>query len=840
MSQLRRLSSKTIDDFTKLGYCELQSGHLNTAIEAFKNAHRHSVYLNDVNTEQLCAFNLGAAYVAAKKPREGLELLSTAVPPCKQPEEKPKGDVYYNFGLGYETMDNMDETIKYFELALEAYEVGRRDVPTSRKILTVARKLGFCYGKIGSHSQAVSRLKIVTKLQEELEEGFRERIPVLCELSSQLAVLDKYLEALHYTDECFTYCGQLEDSLNKGEIYHDLGLIYVHCKEYSKGCCCFELALPLVRTVEPRGKKEAAVIQNLGACYNALGDYQRAVGFHEQALESYSCHFDQSGQAQCFNNLAFAFINLGDLNGAEEAHMHALRASIQTGDSHNQWQSLEGLGTVAFNKGQVDDAIGHFRESVKILAASEENYPAHHRLLSKYSDSVKYKDLYAVRSVPPPPVINASMSVNFSESYQRTGKFFDEEKEKDKETVQELEHSKTSSNLIDTVYEGSETDSVFSEMSSEGLETEDMYQTDTMLRRYKEQQLAKKQTLTGLRKTKSENLSNIPKGRSAVEVVSKLLSSRPKSFRATTRNEYVSKSRRLRQSLLRKSADQGLPQCDSESEDSADYYYQKEDEKVEPEHADRLSMIASQGQVTVDLVEKKAKFGKSRKYKPVPKQTQGQPSRSKKLLRREEAELKSQIENDGFLRAFKEIEIDGADGAGRKRRAKKKRKVSKNGARKKQKGSMNKSGDSGVFEEVINPEGAAVQKSELLLDLSQCTNSDSDDDSNEVKEEVVIASSAQADQSAPNTEAIESDTIAGSSLTQVKEKNGKPGRALPQRKSKKEICGKSTDVVDSTKPGVAMETETGNTEESDQQTSRFLDKAVQTPRRKKSIVCTLM
>ncbi len=32
---------------------------------------------------------------------------------------------------------------------------------------------------------------------------------------------------------------------------------------------------------------EPIILQNLGAAYNAVGDYQRAISFHEQAIHSY-------------------------------------------------------------------------------------------------------------------------------------------------------------------------------------------------------------------------------------------------------------------------------------------------------------------------------------------------------------------------------------------------------------------------------------------------------------------------------------------------------------------------------------------------------------------------
>ena len=46
---------------------------------------------------------------------------------------------------------------------------------------------------------------------------------------------------------------------------------------------CFELALPSSRGPKPDQKQEAVITQNLGAVYNSLGDYQRALQFHQKA-----------------------------------------------------------------------------------------------------------------------------------------------------------------------------------------------------------------------------------------------------------------------------------------------------------------------------------------------------------------------------------------------------------------------------------------------------------------------------------------------------------------------------------------------------------------------------
>lgn len=69
-----------------------------------------------------------------------------------------------------------------------------------------------------------------------------------------------------------------------GNVFNDLGLLYTQLQKYDKAVKCFEEALPLVQTSEDR-KREAVVRQNLGAAYNFIGEYQRAISFHKSAAD---------------------------------------------------------------------------------------------------------------------------------------------------------------------------------------------------------------------------------------------------------------------------------------------------------------------------------------------------------------------------------------------------------------------------------------------------------------------------------------------------------------------------------------------------------------------------
>ena len=57
---------------------------------------------------------------------------------------------------------------------------------------------------------------------------------------------------------------------------------------------------------------------NLGIVYDALGDYGRAIDFHQQYRDIVRAIGDRQGESLSFHNLGVAFRNLDDLTAAEQ------------------------------------------------------------------------------------------------------------------------------------------------------------------------------------------------------------------------------------------------------------------------------------------------------------------------------------------------------------------------------------------------------------------------------------------------------------------------------------------------------------------------------------------
>ena len=85
----------------------------------------------------------------------------------------------------------------------------------------------------------------------------------------------------HYnygTNKTFT-----DTYLLSGRLYNDLGLIFTQCHNFTNAAHCFEQAVSVFHGTSQGSKEEAVVLQNLGAVYNSLGAYDKALKLHESA-----------------------------------------------------------------------------------------------------------------------------------------------------------------------------------------------------------------------------------------------------------------------------------------------------------------------------------------------------------------------------------------------------------------------------------------------------------------------------------------------------------------------------------------------------------------------------
>ncbi|ELT87183.1 hypothetical protein CAPTEDRAFT_221882 [Capitella teleta] len=402
-------ASTDVNHYTEQGSQALCSNDLRSALKSFSKAYENSLPGKDESTIRACAFNLGAAYIALRKPKEGLSLLQRAIPPPKAPDCRCNGDLFFNFGLAYELMPAPREAVKYFELSLEEYQTSSRDLKMEA---FVSLKLGSIYNSIKCHLQAARVYSIAAVAHGKMEQT-AQQIACMCHQANSLWQAGKEQDGLDIADDCMVLCQGVpndNNSLSKpsslnlfitdfiayslvvGKVYIELGLLYSQCRDYSKASTCFELALPLSRGPHGNKGQQAVIEQNLGAVYNFLGDFKQAVNYHETASHLHAELGNRGFQAQCFINLAYAYSQLKQSEMAMECYLHALQAARDANDSHTQWQALEGLGAASFNMGFINKAIKYFKMSLATLAQLDErNLEAQERLVNKLSDALRYE-----------------------------------------------------------------------------------------------------------------------------------------------------------------------------------------------------------------------------------------------------------------------------------------------------------------------------------------------------------------------------------------------------------------------------------------------------------------
>ncbi|GBD52757.1 hypothetical protein BGM30_18500 [Microcystis aeruginosa NIES-298] len=201
---------------------------------------------------------------------------------------------------------------------------------------------------------------------------------------SQLKVYDSAFDILRAIDDFLTLGGyyqtladyylelvtvyqqqQEQTNWNYAASLSSLGNAYYFLGEYQKAIEFHQQSLAIDREIGDRGS-EAASYNNLGLVYKLLGEYQKAIEFHQQSLAILREIGDRGGEAYSYNNLGTVYYSLGEYQKAIEFYQQSLAIERKIGNRKGEAYSYMGLGNVYLSLGEYQKAIEFHQQSLAI------------------------------------------------------------------------------------------------------------------------------------------------------------------------------------------------------------------------------------------------------------------------------------------------------------------------------------------------------------------------------------------------------------------------------------------------------------------------------------------
>ncbi|KAK2903700.1 hypothetical protein Q8A67_008413 [Cirrhinus molitorella] len=378
-----------IERLTAAGHAALQSGNNNAALQSFRSALKAATKLREKRLQRTCAFNLGAAYVEAGEPQKGLDVLSRT-----QPGERGEriADLQYNLAMAHEALGDRTQAAQHYLQAAQLYrsqgDAGAEGDTCVRlahchllrkewdEAAASFQRAAESYKVVGNASAAALALKDAGKHMLQSGRSSSEDI---------ISVLTDSLEM----------SSGISDQQMLGKLLSDVGLSFSQMRLFSEASQCYEQALPLVSS---KPHRQAVVLQNLGAVYNSLGQYQQSLRFHREAAALHGSLGSRGAQGRCFSNLGFALVELGELEDAWESYLHAQQAFRDTDDPSGQWQACEGLGGIKLQMRDPDKAAMYYKDALQLLCKCQDvSGSVQERLVSELSEALQQKLLLQQR-----------------------------------------------------------------------------------------------------------------------------------------------------------------------------------------------------------------------------------------------------------------------------------------------------------------------------------------------------------------------------------------------------------------------------------------------------------
>ena len=138
-------------------------------------------------------------------------------------------------------------------------------------------------------------------------------------------------------------------------MYNNLGCAYESLGEFRRAIEFHQLTLPIAIETGKKGLK-GTVYNNLGGAYNSLGEFRKAIEFYQLSLPIAVETGDKDLKGTVYNSLGKVYLSLGDSMKAIESFQRSLSIAIETGIKDLKGKVYNNLG-VAYG------SLGDFRKA---------------------------------------------------------------------------------------------------------------------------------------------------------------------------------------------------------------------------------------------------------------------------------------------------------------------------------------------------------------------------------------------------------------------------------------------------------------------------------------------
>ena len=111
---------------------------------------------------------------------------------------------------------------------------------------------------------------------------------------------------------------------------------------------------------------EGTALGNFGIVYDSLGDFQKAIDYHEQRLKIDREVGDRAGEGATYGNLGSAHCSLGNFQKAIDYHEGHLIIAREVGDRAGEGIAYSNLGNSFYSLGDFQKAIDYHKQHLKI------------------------------------------------------------------------------------------------------------------------------------------------------------------------------------------------------------------------------------------------------------------------------------------------------------------------------------------------------------------------------------------------------------------------------------------------------------------------------------------